>query len=128
RDGQGPERVEDLAERRAVRGDTAADPVRRAEEVPAVAVVAELDGGERRDADVDRLPARLREPVERLRGALDQLSVTRLATGVPLQARARHEPRTAALAADEPLPLERTDEPGRRALRKPEARREPADR
>ena len=50
-----------------MRRDAAPDPVRRAEEVPAVALVEELDGAERRHADVGGLAARLREAVERLR-------------------------------------------------------------
>ena len=46
RDGQGAVRIEDLAERRAVRGDATADPAGRAEEVAAVALVEELDCAE----------------------------------------------------------------------------------
>ena len=116
REREAAEGEEDLPERRRVRRDVPADPVRRAEEVAAVALGEQLDRARVGDSEVDRLAALAGEPVERLLGELDELRLTRLAAGVADENGAGSE-LARALALDQPLALERADEPGCRALR-----------
>ena len=58
-----------------MRRDEPTHPVRRAEEVPAVALVEELDAAGCGDAEVDGLAGLGGQPVERLRGELDELGL-----------------------------------------------------
>ncbi len=54
-------------------------------------------------------------------GALDELGVAGLAAGVPLEHGSGEKLAPAAVAPDQPLPLERADDARGRALRQPEA-------
>ena len=82
-----------------MRRDAPPDPVRRSEEVAAVALSEQLDGAERRNADVDRLAALLREAVECLCRELDELGLAGLAACVAQEHRARDEMRAAGRRA-----------------------------
>ena len=103
-----------------------ADPVGRPENVAAVALVEHLDGCRRRDAEIRRLPALAREPIESRPGELDEIGRRCLPASEAEQYRPR--PQTVRrVALDEPLALERADEAGGRALRKPGELSELAD-
>ena len=65
---------EDLAVRGEVVGDALPDPVRGADEVPAVALRELVDAERRRDGEVDRLAGLLGERVEMLVRELDQVT------------------------------------------------------
>ena len=110
-----------------VRGDVvrhaAADPVRHADEVLAVALVEVFGAEQARDGQIDRL-ARLRgEPLEDGRGELDE-ALAAVAVSEAEQDGTGGEPAAIGRALDEPAAFERAHEPRGRALREACVRRE----
>ena len=115
--GRGAPGEEDLAVRRQVVRDALPDPVRGADEVPAVALGELVDAERRRHAEVHRLAGLFRQRVEMLVREIDQRDV-----GLrPLREAEQDGPgphrAAVAVALEEALSLERGEEPGRGALR-----------
>ncbi len=103
----GAEGVEELADRRAVRGHVDVQPVHRAEHVPSVDLGDLDDLGAVRHGQVDRLAGQLTQPLERGPGQLGQVAQPVVADGERREDRARREsPRSgpAAPACCAPAP------------------------
>ena len=107
---------EDLAVRGQVVRDALPDPVRRADEVPAVPLGELVDAERRRDAEVHGLAGLLRERVEMVVREVDQRDVGLGALGEAEEDRSGPHRAAVAVALEQSLPLERGEEPGGRAL------------
>jgi hypothetical protein len=127
RDQRRAVREEDLAVRGDVKGDAAPDPVGDADDVRRVFLCEVLDAERPRHREIYRLARRVGEAAQRRRGELEECR-GRVSGREAEQDRPGMQPAALAEALDEPLALERREEPGGRALRQPGAGGELADR
>src|SRR5206468_9317892 len=126
-DGSRAEGHEDLSVRGDVMRDTAADPVRDADEVLAVALVEVLGAERSGHGEVDRLAGPGGEPLQHRRSQLDE-ALPAVSVSESKENGTGGEPPAVRRALDEPTALERADEAGGRALRQAGVRGELADR
>ena len=123
---QRAERVEHLAQRRAVRGDVHADPVRRTDQVAAVHLVDLHELAATRDGEVHGLARQLRQVLHGGPGEFAEVVQRAGPGGVQGEQRARPEG-SGPVPMDEPAALQRLQEPRGRGLREAELVHERAE-